>query len=52
VIGTDYIGGCKSNYNMITTTMAPKTNGYQGYLLSYLKHGLFDVWNEYQYIPL
>jgi hypothetical protein len=23
VIGTDYTGSCKSNYHMITTTMAP-----------------------------
>jgi len=24
LIGTDYIGSCKSNYHMIMTTMAPK----------------------------
>jgi hypothetical protein len=24
LIGTDYIGNCKSNYHMIMTTMAPK----------------------------
>ena len=44
VIGTDYIGSCKSNYHMITTTTAPiglwEFYSVQGKTIKYL-HTMF-----------
>jgi len=39
VIGTDYIGSCKSNYDTITTTTAPKFN-WQHELEWHTKHSI------------
>ena len=38
VIGTDYIGSCKSNYHTITSTTAPHTNQGQWLVLFFYKN--------------
>ena len=43
VIGTDYIGSCKSNYHTITTTMAPVIDECDGCDILAVKYILFYV---------